>query len=327
VSESGLEREAERRVLVLDGAMGTELERFGLTEAAYRGSRFADHPRPLASNHDLLVLSAPSVVLAVHRAYLEAGCDLIQTATFNSNRFSQAAYGLESIVYELNLRAAELARAAVDEFSERDEARPRFVVGTLGPSPQLLGRITLQGETSLDREAYASAYAEQARGLIDGGADLLLLETVTCSVTLEACLLGVTRAMDQRGRRLPLSVSLALVDERGRTPSGETLDDFLPLLRRTELFSIGLNCSLGARAMRPQLELLGARFDGRKSVHPSAGLPGPDGRYPETPELFSEVVSELATDRLARIVGGCCGTTPAHLRWLAERVRALEAPG
>jgi 5-methyltetrahydrofolate--homocysteine methyltransferase len=308
--------------LLLDGALGTEIARLGLREEEYRGAAFAGHPCPLSGNHDVLASSAPSVLSAVHRAYLEAGCDVIETATFNSNRFSQEAYGLESLVYELNLRAAQVARSVADEFTAREPGTPRFVAGALGPSPLLLSRISRKGEDGPDAEQFCEAYAEQARGLIDGGCDLLLLETVTCSRTLEACLAGLARAMRERGRRLPLSISLALVDERGRTPSGETLDDFMPVLRAAEPFSVGLNCSLGANAMRPFLSALRARFEGVVSVHPSAGLPGPDGRYAETPEIFADAVSALARDGLARIVGGCCGTTPAHLRLLAERVRA-----
>jgi 5-methyltetrahydrofolate--homocysteine methyltransferase len=319
-----LEQQAEDRVLLLDGALGTEIARLGLREEEYRGGPFAGHPRPLSGNHDVLACSAPSILRAVHRAYLEVGCDVIETATFNSNRFSQAAYGLETFVYELNLRAAELARSVADEFTARAKGAPRFVAGALGPSPFLLSRITSTGEGAPDAEQFRDAYAEQARGLIDGGCDLLLLETVTCSRTLTACLDGVTRAMGEAARRLPLSISLALVDERGRTPSGETLDDFMPVLRAAQPFSIGLNCSLGARAMRPFISALRARFDCVVSVHPSAGLPGPDGRYAETPEIFADAVGDLVRDGLARVVGGCCGTTPAHLRLLSERVRALE---
>jgi 5-methyltetrahydrofolate--homocysteine methyltransferase len=318
-----IEARAEGRVLLLDGAMGTEVGRIGLLENDYRGSRFAAHPRALSGNHDLLALSAPSVLTAVHRAYLEVGCDVIQTATFNANRFSQAAYGLEALAYEMNLRAAALARAVADEFSERDPEKPRFVAGTLGPSPHLLSRITAQGEGAPGERDYRAAYAEQARALIDGGADLLLLETVTCRRTLEACLGGVEEARRASGRAVPISISLALVDREGRTPSGEGLVDFLPSMGAARPFSVGLNCSLGARAMRPFLSALRERVGGLVSVHPSAGLPDLDGRYGETPELFAELVSELARDGLASIVGGCCGTTPAHLRLLGERLRGL----
>jgi 5-methyltetrahydrofolate--homocysteine methyltransferase len=307
--------------------MGTEIARIGLREGDFRGSRFASHHRLLAGNHDVLALTAPSVLEAVHRAYLEAGCDIIETATFNANRFSQAAYGLESLVYEINLRSAEIARAVAAEFTERDGAKPRFVAGALGPSPFLLSRITTQGDEVPDAEAYREAYAEQARALIDGGCDLLLLETVTCSRTLEACLAGVDSASRATGKALPLAISLALVDLSGRTPSGEEIDAFVPVVRAAKPFSVGLNCSLGAIAMRPFLERVRTCFDGVVSVHPSAGLPGPDGRYAETPELFADAVSELSRDGLASIVGGCCGTTPAHLRLLAERVRALATVG
>ena len=319
-----LEQQARDRVLLLDGALGTEIARLGLREEQYRGEPFAGHLWPLSGNHDVLATSAPSILKAVHRAYLEAGCDVIETASFNSNRFSQAVYGLESRVYELNLHAAAVARSVADEFTARDPRAPRFVAGALGPSPFLLSRRTASGDGVPDAEQFREAYAEQARGLIDGGCDLLLLETVTCSRTLEACLAGVSEAVRALARPLPLSISLALVDERGRTPSGETLDDFLPVIRAAQPFSVGLNCSLGARAMRPLVSALRDRFDGVVSVHPSAGLPGPGGRYAETPEIFADLVGELARDGLARIVGGCCGTTPAHLRLLAERVRALS---
>lgn len=319
---SHLERVAERRVLVLDGALGTEIARLGLGEAEYRGSRFARHPVPLAGDHDLLVLTAPSVVTSLHRAYLEVGCDVLKTATFNANRFSQAAYRLESLIYELNRTAAELARAVAAEFEARD-GRARFVAGVLGPSPY----CTPRGDGAPGRIAFREAYAEQARGLIDGGAELLLLETVTSCEALEVSLEGVRLAAREAGRQVPVSVSLAVVDAEGRTPSGERLEEFAPLLRGTPLFSAGLNCSLGATAMRPFLERLRVFYEGRSSVHPSAGLPLPGGRYALDPELFAEVTSGLVRDGLASVVGGCCGTTPEHLARLVERVRAFSPRG
>jgi 5-methyltetrahydrofolate--homocysteine methyltransferase len=323
-----LEAALERRILVLDGAMGTMVQRRGLDEAAYRGARFAEHPRDLRGDHDVLVLTRPDVVLDIHRAYLEAGADLIETNTFNATVVSQAEYGLEGIVLELNQRAAELARAAADEWSARTPDRPRFVVGSMGPTSRTLSispDVNDPAFRSLTFDQLRTAYAEQARGLVAGKVDVLLVETIFDTLNAKAAIVAVQETFEATGVELPLWLSVTITDRSGRTLSGQTVDAFWVSVAHARPFSVGVNCALGAREMRPHLAELARVATTRVSCHPNAGLPNAFGEYDEQPETTAGLLGEFADAGLVNIVGGCCGTTPEHIRAIAAAV-AGRAP-
>jgi 5-methyltetrahydrofolate--homocysteine methyltransferase len=319
--------ELDRRVLVQDGAMGTELDSLGLSEADVRGARFASHPRSLRRNYDLYCLTRPDAVTAVHEAYLAAGAELLGTNTFNATAIGQEAYGLADLVFELNRAAAALARAAADGWAGRTPNRPRWVAGVMGPTAALLSRLTPpaqapppRGVGSVTPALLRAAYAEQARGLIAGGADVLLCETVTDLRNLEAALAGSADAFAAAGVTLPIMIS-ATVDARGPLPSGATLEDLVHAAAPAHPLALGLNCCAGARSVGPHLARLARLTSGRVSCHPSAGLPDPaTGSYPEAPEVASEILGELAAAGLVNLVGGCCGTTPAHIAALTRAV-------
>ncbi|HWP38871.1 MAG TPA: methionine synthase [Gemmatimonadales bacterium] len=313
-----------RRILVLDGAMGTMIQTYGLTEADFRGERFAHHPRPLAGDGDVLSLTRPDVISAIHRAYLEAGADILETNTFTATRISQADYGLEEAVYDLNLASARLARAAADEFTARTPEKPRFVAGILGPTNRTASispDVNDPGARNTTFDELAAAYREQVAGLLDGDVDLLMVETVFDTLNAKAALFAIQDVLRERGLNLPLMVSGTITDASGRTLSGQTAEAFWYSVRHAGLFSIGLNCALGARDLRPHVAELSRAADVYVSCHPNAGLPNAFGGYDETPEKMAETLGEFAHSGLVNIVGGCCGTTPAHIRRIADAVR------
>jgi 5-methyltetrahydrofolate--homocysteine methyltransferase len=310
------------RIVVLDGAWGTMIQNQGLTPADYRGERFADHPRDVAGDPDLLNLTRPDVVLAIHRAYLDAGADLTTTNTFTATSIGQADYGLEDVVYELNLEGARLARQACDERADG----PRFVAGSIGPLNQTLSLSPRVDDPAYRAVTFAQvreSYAEQVRGLVDGGADLLLVETVFDTLNAKAAIVAVHDVFDEKGVELPLWLSVTIVDRSGRTLSGQTLEAFWASVEHARPLVVGVNCSLGATEMRPHVEELARLADCYTSVHPNAGLPNAFGGYDEGPETTSALLRELAESGLVNVVGGCCGTTPAHVRAIAEAVRGL----
>lgn len=306
----------EQRILVLDGAMGTLVQREGLTEADYRGTRFADVPQDLAGNSDVLVLTRPEVVRRFHRAYLEAGADLVETNTFSAQRISQADYGLEEHAYEMNREAARLARLECDAMTARTPDRPRYVAGALGPT-NTTASISPDVEDPAARNVsyvqLVEAYHEQARGLVDGGADLLLVETVFDTLNAKAAIFALETLFEERGRRWPVIVSGTITDASGRTLSGQTTEAFWNSVRHVRPLAVGLNCALGATEMRPYLAELARVTDCFVSAYPNAGLPNAFAEYDETPERQAGYVADFAEAGFVNLVGGCCGTTPAHL--------------
>jgi 5-methyltetrahydrofolate--homocysteine methyltransferase len=314
------------RVLVLDGAMGTMIQRHRLTEADFRGTRLADHPRDLQGDNDLLVLTRPEVIAGIHREYLEAGADIIETNTFNANAISQADYGLEPLVYELNVEASRLARAAADEWTRRTPDRPRFVAGSIGPTNKTLSispdvnNPAFRGATF---DQVREAYEEQVRGLVDGGCDVLLLETIFDTLTAKAGIVAIENVFESKGVRLPLMISVTITDRSGRTLSGQTIDAFYASIRHARPLSVGINCALGARDMRPYLAELARIAECYVTSYPNAGLPNAFGGYDERPEETSALLREFADSRFVNIVGGCCGTTPDHIRAIAAAVNGV----
>jgi 5-methyltetrahydrofolate--homocysteine methyltransferase len=320
-----LEAELERRILVLDGAMGTEIQKLRLDEAAFRGRRFKEWPRDLRGNNDLLTLTRPEEIAAIHDAYLAAGADIIETNTFNSTRIALADYGLEEFARELNEAGARIARARADAFESRD-GRPRFVAGAIGPTNKTASispRVDDAGFRNVSFDELVAAYAEAACGLIAGGVDVLLVETIFDTLNAKAALFAVDDAFEQLGTRLPLFVSGTITDKSGRTLSGQTTEAFWNSVAHAQPLAVGLNCALGAKDLFPYVQELARVAPSYVSVYPNAGLPNEMGGYDETPAYTSGVLREFAAAGVLNIVGGCCGTTPAHIAAIAETVRGL----
>ncbi|HUL91569.1 MAG TPA: methionine synthase [Burkholderiales bacterium] len=318
----------ERRILVLDGAMGTTIQGYRLSESDFRGRRFASSARELKGNNDLVSLTRPEVIAKIHAQYLDAGADIIKTNTFNSNAPSQADYGLEGLAYELNHAAALIAREAADRASDRDPAKPRFVAGVLGPTNKTASispDVNDPGFRNIHFDELVAAYGEALRGLADGGADIVLLETIFDTLNAKAAIFAVEALFEQRGQRLPVIVSGTITDQSGRTLTGQTPEAFWNSLRHAQPVAVGLNCALGAKLMRPYIEELSNVADTYISCHPNAGLPNPlsDTGYDETPQYTSSQLKEFAESGFLNIVGGCCGTTPDHIRAIASAVRTL----
>ena len=316
----------EERILVLDGAMGTMIQAHKLDEREYRGTRFADWPRDLKGNNDLLSLTQPGIIAEIHRAYLEAGADIIETNTFNSTAVSMSDYGMEGLAYELNREGARLARAAADEFEARERGRPRFVAGAMGPTNRTASispKVHDPGFRNIGFDELARAYAEATHGLLDGGVDLLLVETIFDTLNAKAAVFGIQSAFEERGDRVPLMISGTITDQSGRTLSGQTPEAFWYSLMHAEPLIIGLNCALGGRALRPHVQELARVAPVFVSAYPNAGLPNEFGGYDETAEITAGVIHEFAQHGLVNVVGGCCGTTPAHIRAIADAVRGL----
>ncbi|MDK2909489.1 MAG: 5-methyltetrahydrofolate--homocysteine methyltransferase [Bacteroidales bacterium] len=321
-----------KRVLVLDGAMGTMIQRYGLDEKAYRGNRFLNHPHDLKGNNDILCLTKPQIILEIHEAYLEAGADIIETNTFNANAISQADYGLEDLVYELNLEAARLARQAADKFTQNTPDKPRFVAGAIGPTNKTLSLspdVSNPGYRAVTFDQMYQAYYRQAEGLLDGGVDILLIETIFDTLNAKAALMACDDVLEARGkgiiltvkgqtRRFPVMVSGTLTDASGRTLSGQTPEAFLISMSHGELLSMGFNCALGARQIRPWVEELARKAPFYISVYPNAGLPNELGGYDETPAQMAQELKPLVAEEQVNIIGGCCGTTPEHILELSK---------
>jgi len=315
-----------RRILVLDGAMGTMVQRRRLSEADFRGERFASHAKDLKGNNDILVLTRPDVIADIHAEYLAAGADIIETNTFSSTSVSQADYGLEAIAYELNREAARLARRVADQWTAQDPSKPRFVAGSIGPTTKTLSispDVNNPAFRAITFDAMRDAFKEQARGLIDGGSDVLLVETQIDTLNAKAALVAIDEVFEEAGVRLPLMISATLTDRSGRTLSGQTLDAFYLSIEHARPFSVGLNCALGAREMRPYLAELSRAVSGYISCYPNAGLPNAFGQYDEQPAETAALVKEFAESGFVNIIGGCCGTTPDHIREIAAAVREL----
>ena len=317
-----------QRILILDGAMGTMIQGYKLSEGDYRGERLAEHPHDLKGNNDLLVLTQPQIIREIHSQYLAAGADVIETNTFNSTAVAQADYHLEPLVHELNYEAARLARAAADEYSTRDRERPRFVAGALGPTSRTASispEVNDPGARGVTFDELKAAYAEAARGLIEGGVDILLIETIFDTLNAKAAIFAIEEVFDQKQSRLPVIVSGTITDASGRTLSGQTPEAFWNSVRHARPFAVGLNCALGAKLMRPYIEELSNIADTYVSAYPNAGLPNPlaPTGYDETPEQTAGYLLDFARSGFVNIAGGCCGTTPEHIRAIAEALEGI----
>jgi 5-methyltetrahydrofolate--homocysteine methyltransferase len=313
--------EITRRVLVLDGAMGTMIQRYKLSEADYRGERFRGYHRDLKGNNDLLSITKPQIIREIHNAYLEAGADIIETNTFNAQEISQADYGMESLAYELNLQSAKIARSCADEFTRLNPVKPRFVAGALGPTNKtasLSPDVNDPGYRAISFEQLYQAYTTQAEGLLDGGVDALLVETIFDTLNAKAALFAIQDLLEKRGIKMPVMVSGTITDLSGRTLSGQTVEAFLNSVSHVDLFSIGFNCALGAKELRPFVEEIARKAPFYTSVYPNAGLPNQFGEYDDTPEEMSAQIKDFLDNRYINIVGGCCGTTPEHIRAFAK---------
>ncbi len=323
-------QELEKRILVLDGAMGTMIQRYKLEEEDYRGDRFTDFQGDLKGNNDLLSLTQPQIIREIHEKYLEAGADIIETNTFNANRFSMADYNMEELVYEINLASAKIARMAADGHSS--EKKPRFVAGAMGPTNKtasLSPDVNNPGYRAVSFDDLYAAYKEQAQGLIDGGVDILLIETIFDTLNAKAALMAANDALRENEANLPIMVSGTITDASGRTLSGQTTEAFLNSMSHLDLLSIGLNCSLGAKDLRPYLEELSGKAPYYVSVYPNAGLPNQFGEYDESPEYMADQLKDFLDHHFANIIGGCCGTTPDHIREfvkIAESATPREKP-
>lgn len=316
-----IRKELEKRILVIDGAMGTMIQRYKLSEADYRGERFAEWPHDVKGNNDLLVLTQPKIIYDIHCEYLDAGADIIETNTFNAQKISLADYHMQSLAYEMNLEAAKIARKAADEFTAKNPAKPRFVAGAMGPTNRtasLSPDVNDPGFRAVSFDELVDAYLEQALGLLDGGCDLFLIETIFDTLNAKAALFAVQLLGEQTGKKLPVMVSGTITDASGRTLSGQTTEAFLNSVSHVDLLSVGLNCALGAAQMRPYLEELAEKAPFYVSCYPNAGLPNQFGEYDQTPEDMGAQVSDFIKSKFVNIIGGCCGTTPAHIRKIAS---------
>ncbi len=316
---AALKEALKQRILVLDGAAGTFIQNYELDEAGYRAERFADWAQDIKGNNDILILSRPDIVDEMHRAYLAAGADVIETNTFSATTIAQGDYAMESLAHELNVEGARLARAAADEFSTDD--RPRFVAGAVGPTNRTASispDVNDPGKRNTDFDELARAYGDAARGLIEGGADALLIETIFDTLNAKAAIYAAQDLFDALGFEVPIMLSVTITDQSGRTLSGQTPEAFWNAVRHAKPLSVGVNCALGPDLMRPYVEELATVADCFVSAYPNAGLPNAFGGYDETPESMTEHLGEWAQSGLLNLVGGCCGTTPAHIAAFAK---------
>ena len=311
----------KERILIIDGAMGTMIQRHTLGEEDFRGEKFKNHAYPLKGNNDVLSITRPDIIKDIHRQYLEAGADIIETNTFSGTTIAQADYHLEDHVYELNFQSAKIAREVADEFTKREPQKPRFVAGAMGPTNKtasLSPEVNNPGFRAVTFDQLAVAFKEQARALIEGGAHLLLLETIIDTLNAKAALFAIQELFEETGREVPVMVSGTITDASGRTLSGQTTEAFLISVSHVPLLSIGLNCALGASALRPYLQVLNEKAPFYVSAYPNAGLPNEFGQYDQTADEMAAQVEEYLKEGLVNLLGGCCGTTPDHIRRIAQ---------
>jgi 5-methyltetrahydrofolate--homocysteine methyltransferase len=318
----------QKRILIIDGAMGTMIQRHRLTEEDYRGQRFKDWPSDLKGNNDLLCLTQPDIIEGIHREYLDAGADIIETNTFNSQKVSLADYNMEALAYEINLAAAQIARKAADDFTSKDPSKPRFVAGAIGPLNKTLSLspdVNNPGFRGLLWDEAVAAYYEQISGLVDGGIDLILIETIFDTLNAKAAIFAVKKYFqDKQQAELPIMISGTITDASGRTLSGQTLEAFYISVMHAKPLSVGLNCALGAADMRSHIEELSQIASCYTSAYPNAGLPNAMGEYDEQPEETANFLEDWAREGFVNIVGGCCGTTPDHIRHIAEHIKKFQ---
>jgi len=319
-----IERIAAQRILVLDGAMGTMIQRLGLTEEDFHPPGLKDHPILLKGNNELLSLSRPEAIRTIHEEYLEAGADIVETNTFSATSIAQAEHQCEHLVRELNIASARLAKEACEAWTKKDPTKPRFVAGAIGPTNRtasLSPDVNDPGYRAVTFDQLVEAYAEQTEALLEGGVDLILVETIFDTLNAKAAFYAIEETFDRVGRRVPLMCSVTVTDASGRTLSGQTIEAFLISMQHVQLFSMGLNCALGAAQMRPYLEAIADHAPCRVSIYPNAGLPDQMGEYRETPEVTAKLVGEFMANGWVNVVGGCCGTTPEHIAALAEEAK------
>lgn len=314
----------KNRILVLDGAMGTMIQRHSLEEEDFRKGWFEDHKHPLKGNNDLLSLTRPEIIRDIHAQYFAAGADIAETNTFSGTTIAQADYSLEHAVYDINYHSAKIAREVADEFTEKEPNKPRFVAGSIGPTNRTASispDVNNPGFRAITFNELVVAYTQQVEALMDGGVDILLVETVFDTLNAKAALFAIDEVFDKRKTKLPIMVSGTITDQSGRTLTGQTTEAFLISVSHIPLLSVGLNCALGASMMRPYLQVLNKKCPYGVSAHPNAGLPNEFGEYDETPEMMAAQIKDFLDEGLVNIIGGCCGTTPEHINAIAEMVK------
>ena len=318
---SKIEEVLKERILVLDGAMGTMLQRYKFTEEDFRGERFAAWPIPLKGNNDLLSLTQPEAIAEIHRKYFEAGADLVETNTFSGTTIAMADYEMEDLVYELNYESARIAKEVADEFTTKEPNKPRYVIGTMGPTNKTASMspdVNDPGYRAITFDELRIAYKQQAEALLDGGADILMVETVFDTLNAKAALFAIEEVIEERNRKVPIMVSGTITDASGRTLSGQTAEAFLISISHLPLLSVGFNCALGAKQLVPYLEVISAKSNFAISAHPNAGLPNAFGGYDDTAEIMANQIEEYLEKGLINLVGGCCGTTEEHIGAIAD---------
>ena len=311
----------KERILVLDGAMGTMIQAYKFTEEDYRGTRFKDYPTPLQGNNDLLSLTQPEAIKTIHGKYFEAGADIAETNTFSGTTIAMADYQMEDLVYELNYESAKIAREVADEYTAKEPHKPRFVAGSIGPTNRTASMspdVNDPGYRAVTFEELRVAYKQQIEALLDGGADILLVETVFDTLNAKAALFAIEEVKAERRIEVPVMLSGTITDASGRTLSGQTAEAFLISVSHIPLLSVGFNCALGANLLQPHLEAIANKTDFAISAHPNAGLPNAVGEYDETPEEMGAQIEAYLKKNLINIVGGCCGTTPEHIKVIAD---------
>ena len=316
-----IQKELQNRVLILDGAMGTMIQRYDLKEEDFRGDRFQDSKIDLKGNNDLLSITRPDIILEIHELYLAAGADIVETNTFSGTTIAQADYEMEEVVYEINFEAAKLAKRACKTIAAQNPEKPRYVAGAMGPTNKTASmspNVSDPGYRAVTFDELATAYKQQAQGLIDGGSDVLLIETIFDTLNAKAAIFGVLELFEETGKEIPIMISGTITDASGRTLSGQTVEAFLISLSHAPLLSIGLNCALGAKQLKPYLKTLSKYSPYFISAYPNAGLPNEFGEYDQGPEAMAEEVKPFLDDRLVNILGGCCGTTPDHIQKMAD---------
>ncbi len=324
---STIREEIKKRILVLDGAMGTMLQAYKFTEDDFRGERFKDYPTPLQGNNDLLSITQPWAIKEIHAKFLEVGADIIETNTFSGTTIAMADYNMENLVYELNFQSAKIARQVADEFTSREPHKPRFVAGSIGPTNRTASMspdVNDPGYRAVTFDDLRIAYKEQAEALIDGGVDLLLVETVFDTLNAKAALFAIEEIKSERNIDIPIMLSGTITDASGRTLSGQTAEAFLISVSHVPLLTVGFNCALGANLLQPHLEAIAPKTEFGISAHPNAGLPNAFGEYDESPEEMAEQIEEYLKKNLINIIGGCCGTTPEHIKAIADVASKYE---
>ncbi len=318
---SKIQEEIKKRVLVLDGAMGTMIQQYNFTEEDYRGKQFKDFPISVKGNNDMLSLTQPQAIKEIHRKYLEAEADIIETNTFSGTTIAMADYQMEDFVYEINFQSAKIAKEVAEEFTAKNPSKPRFVAGSIGPTNKTASMspdVNDPGFRAVTFDDLRKAYKQQVEALLDGGVDVLLVETVFDTLNAKAALFAIEEVKEDRNIDIPIMLSGTITDASGRTLSGQTAEAFLVSVSHIPLLTIGFNCALGAKQLTPHLEVLAQKSNLRISAHPNAGLPNAFGEYDETPEQMASQIKTYLDKNLVNIIGGCCGTTPAHIKAIAE---------